>query len=192
VTHTFRRKNTFGYHNDNLLSSVVAAVPTNQLVLEDKMQISARNVASTAAITFVLLSGFVDQAAAGHWRVCNKTPDRLNFAIAYSNSFGQIVTEGWWEVRACGGCAIVIGRNLAGRLPDKSNAYLHAEIAGTDITVIRGTENFCVSKKEFTINSSASPGCPNRQSFRSESINLNRDWTTNITGRGQSGNVCID
>ena len=156
------------------------------------MQISAHNVASTAAIAFALFSGFVDEAAAGRWQVCNKTPDRLSLAIAYSNSFGQIVTQGWWEVGPCGGCATVIGSNLAGQLPDKSNAYLHADVVGSDVTVIQGTENFCVSKQRFTINSSASPGCPVRQSFRSEPINLNRDWTTNIAGRGRSGNVCLD
>jgi uncharacterized membrane protein len=181
--------NTGGYHNNILLSSVV--VGQTIIVLEDKMQFSARNVASTAAIAFVLFSGFAGEAVAGHWQVCNRTPDRLNLAIAYSNSFGQIVTEGWWEVGACGGCAIVIGRDLAGQLPDKSNAYLHADLVGNEVTVIRGTENFCVSKERFKINSSASPGCTMRQSFRSESINLNRDWTTNITGKGQSGNVCF-
>jgi uncharacterized membrane protein len=183
-------RNTVGYPNNILLSSVV--VGQTSVVLEDKMQFSARNVASTAAIAFVLISsGFADEAVAGHWQVCNRTPDRLNLAIAYSNSFGQIVTEGWWEVGACGGCAIVIGRDLACQLPDKSNAYLHADLVGNEVTVIRGTENFCVSKERFKINSSASPGCTIRQSFRSESINLNRDWTTNITGKGRSGNVCF-
>jgi uncharacterized membrane protein len=155
-------------------------------------QISAHDVATRAAVAFLLFFGFLNEALAGTWQVCNRTPDRLNIAIAYSNSFGQIITEGWWEVGACGGCATVIGQDLAGQLPDKSNAYLHADTAGNEVTVVRGSEEFCVSKERFKINSSASPGCTIRQSFRSEPINLNRNWTTNITGKGQSGSVCID
>jgi uncharacterized membrane protein len=146
--------------------------------------------AASAALTLVLSFGLTAVAWAESWQVCNRTPDNMTVAIAYSNSFGQIITEGWWTIRACGGCATVVGSEKARALPDKRNAYLYAHVGST--ATIRGDESFCVGDSEFTINSSASPGCPHRRPFKAESINLNRDHTTNITGRGVSGNVCID
>lgn len=153
------------------------------------MQVLVRNAVALTALPVVLFFSLSNEARAGSWSVCNKTPDKVTVAVGYSNSFGQILTNGWWTVQACGGCATVVGSDLANQLPDKRNAYLHAHAGGAD--VIEGDENFCVSGNEFSLNSSASPHCGSRRSFRQVPIDLNKAWTTNITGRSVSGRVCF-
>src|SRR5215468_10982842 len=95
---------------------------------------------ASAALTLVLSFGLTAEAWAQSWKVCNRTADNMTVAIAYSNSFGQIITEGWWTIRACGGCATVVGAEKARALPDKRNAYLYAHVGNTP--TIHGAESF--------------------------------------------------
>jgi uncharacterized membrane protein len=178
-----------GFHQSRFCPKLTES--TSNICRRRSMQNYVRYaVKLTALPLMILVFNPFNAALAGSWRICNKTPDKVTVAVAYSNSFGQILTKGWWTLGACGGCSTVIGTDLANQLPDKSNAYLYAHSGGTGI--IEGEENFCVDSKAFSINSSASPGCQERRPFKAQSINLNRTWTTNITGRGVSGRGCID
>jgi uncharacterized membrane protein len=47
-------------------------------------------------------------AHAASWTICNKTTEDLNVAIGYFHTSGQWLSEGWWTVRSCGGCARVM------------------------------------------------------------------------------------
>jgi uncharacterized membrane protein len=153
------------------------------------MKTQMRYTAALTALPMLLFFGPINEALAGSWSVCNKTADEVEVAIAYSNSHGQILTEGWWTVPACGGCKTVVGSEQADQLPDKRNAYLHAH-AGSNAVIV-GDEDFCVNKSRFFLNSSASPHCGRRRSFRQVPIDLNKRSTTNITGTSVSGRVCF-
>jgi len=146
---------------------------------------------AAAAAAIVLVSGLPHEARAASWTVCNRTPDRLTIAIGYPAVSAQILTEGWWTIGGCGGCAIVMDARTANQLPDKTTTYLRAEFNDGSGSV-EGDENFCVDANAFHINSTASPGCNDMRSFRTQQVNLNKNHTTNITGRGRSGQVCID
>jgi uncharacterized membrane protein len=62
-----------------------------------------------APIMFALLSIAAPcaLAAEGSWTVCNRSAKDVQVSIAYVNpgSRGGFISEGWWKLRACGGCA---------------------------------------------------------------------------------------
>jgi uncharacterized membrane protein len=153
----------------------------------DKMQIWLRSFSALSVLALVLLPGLQKDAHGGEWSVCNRTPDELEIAIGYANSTGGIVTKGWWKLRGCGGCARVLNQN---ETADYTTTYLHAHANGRGI--IEGNENFCVQNNAFTLDNAQGRNCGEKKSFRNENVNLNKDWTTNITGRGLSGGACID
>jgi uncharacterized membrane protein len=148
----------------------------------EHMQIFPVSSSVAIVLSLVLLSSIPKDAHAGSWSVCNKTPDKLTIAIGYANSTGGINTEGWWTLNPCDGCANVLNQNKAA---DYKNVYLHAR------GVVEGDESFCVRDNAFTLNNAQGSNCGNRRSFRSQNVNLNKQWTTNITGRGRSGRVCF-
>jgi uncharacterized membrane protein len=150
------------------------------------MQIFPVSSSVAVVLSLVLLSSIPKEAHAGSWTVCNKTPDKLTIAIGYANSAGGINTEGWWTLNPCDGCANVLNQN---QTADYKNAYLHAHAQG--VGIVEGNESFCVRDNAFTLNNAQGSNCSKRKSFRSQNVNLNKNWTTNITGRGRSGNVCF-
>ncbi|MGH6795011.1 MAG: DUF1036 domain-containing protein [Methylocella sp.] len=98
----------------------------------------------------------------------------------------EFLSEGWWPLNACGGCAKVLLQK------DTSNyveAYLHAEIDGGP-EFIGGPYKFCVNTTEpFKIRGAYRGSNCTQDGFNKERVDLNKHWTTNITG-GRSS--CID
>jgi uncharacterized membrane protein len=129
----------------------------------------------------MFVAGSVTEAKAS-WTICNKTADNMRVAIAYVNPRGGFISEGWWTVRACGGCATVLQTKDTS---DHRNVFYHAEGGG----VIEGSSVFCVGNSPFKLNGKGS--CAVKKRFLHKEINL-RSHTTNITGRSASGRVCID
>lgn len=137
------------------------------------------------ALGLIVLSA-ASQTAHAEWTICNKTPEPLTVAIAYaSNRGGHIVTEGWWKIRSCGGCATVL---RADETADTSTTYLHAKTDRGGVYV-GGDENFCTSRSKFKYKST--PGCAEKSSFQQTKVNLNRQWRTNITGKSSNGGRCV-
>jgi uncharacterized membrane protein len=135
-----------------------------------------------AAAVLVILSGTAGDAQAQGWTVCNRTPNPLRVGIGYAGPNGGIVTEGWWSIGSCGGCEFVLN---ADETADRGTVYLHAHTRdGSD--VVSGSEDFCVGRSPFTIHG-AQRSCGRTESFQARTVNLNKDWTTNINGSG-----CID
>jgi len=151
------------------------------------MQIYFRSFSAAAVLAVVLLPGLPKDAHGGEWTVCNRTPDQLIIGIGYANSNGGIVSKGWWTLGACGGCRNVLN---ASETADRTTVYLHAH-ANNGAGIIEGNESFCVRNGAFTLNNAQGRNCGERRSFRPENVNLTKNWTTNITGRGLSGKVCF-
>ena len=151
------------------------------------MQTYLRSFSAAPVVALILLPGLSKAAHAGEWSVCNKTSDELTIAIGYANSSGGIVSKGWWTLNKCGGCKNVLNANATA---DRSTVYLYAE-ANDGTGIIDGDESFCVRDSVFTLNNAQSSNCGERKSFRTEKIDLNKNWTTNITGQGLSGKVCF-
>ncbi len=140
-------------------------------------------VIGTAA-TISLLVGFSTDTQAS-WDICNKVAEDMRVAIAYVNPAGGFISEGWWTLRSCGGCATVLLRE---ETSDPRNVFYRAE--GRDGSLIEGTSQFCVGRSPFKMNGQGN--CNDRRGFLHKEIDLDRGWTSNITGRSGSGSVCID
>jgi uncharacterized membrane protein len=141
----------------------------------------------TAVAAVALLSSFPEGAKAD-WTVCNRRAEEANIVIAYIGHDGGFVTKGWWTLRACGGCAKVLLPSQAGGFND---VFLHAQAPG-GAGIIEGEHSFCVTNGNFLMNAKDSSNCPATKLFERQQINLNKNWTTNMTGRTSSGSVCID
>lgn len=152
------------------------------------MHIYLLRCSGAIVLAFVLSSGIRNDAHAGEWSVCNKTPDNLTIAIGYADSHGGINTKGWWTLNQCGGCANVLNGN---ETADRGTLYLHAH-ANNGAGIIEGDESFCVAERAFTLGGAQGSNCGDRKSFRRENVDLTKNWTTNISGHGLKGNVCID
>jgi uncharacterized membrane protein len=140
-----------------------------------------RRAGLAGSVAVITLLGCLTQAQAA-WEICNKTPDEMSVAIAYVNPGGGFISEGWWNLRACGGCKKVL---VPSDTSDHKNVFYRAEGGGT----IEGDSQFCVSNSSFKMNGKGN--CPVKKGFRHKEINL-ADWRTNITGQSPSGRVCID
>jgi uncharacterized membrane protein len=152
------------------------------------MEIYLRSFSAAAVFALVLLPGLSKEAHGGEWSVCNRTPDELVIAIGYASSNGGIVSHGWWTLSSCGGCKPVLN---ADQTADRGNVYLHAH-AINGAGIIEGNESFCVRNNgAFTLNNAQGGNCGETRSFRPENVDLNKDWTTNITPQGRSGKSCF-
>lgn len=143
---------------------------------------------SLIIVTLLLLAAPWASAAEGSWTVCNRSGKDVQVSIAYVNpgSRGGFISEGWWKLRACGGCAMVLKRD---ETSDPRNVFLHVE--NTDgVVVTSGNSRMCTASFKHTI--VGNDNCVKR-GFKDgwykhlDSVNLDKRHTTNIRGPG-----CID
>ncbi len=109
-------------------------------------------------------------------------------AIAYDPGNGRHVSEGWWKLNSCGGCASLGSY-------DVRNVWYHAHNKGSS-RVIEGNDLFCTSSpKAFRIGNQAAchrrPTSLDTTGFRSVVLS-GTNFTSNIRGRAANGAVCID
>ena len=71
--------------------------------------------------------------------VCNSTPDQITVASAWVSPSGGFTSEGWWKLRACGGCERVV---LRSETSDPHNYFFYAHGGGREW---RGNSNFCTN-----------------------------------------------
>lgn len=128
--------------------------------------------------------------AEGSWTVCNRTGQPMDIAIAYVNpgSRGGFISEGWWGLNACGGCATVLMRH---ETSDPRNVFLYAHNKGN--AIVTGSSRMCRMNPKHTI--IGNDRCVQRGFqdgyYQRISVNMDKRWTTNITpSPGTPG--CID
>ena len=127
-------------------------------------------------------------AGAITWSVCNRTADPMSGVVAYGRG-NTYVSRGWWNLRACGGCArVATDASVTG-------AFVRGETAGS--AFVQSTDLFCIRRRAFTMPGAnvSSALCRSRggefAQFRMV-ILQSANHTTNIVGRSPSGRVCID
>ena len=124
-------------------------------------------------------------AHAGFWQVCNHTPDELQISIGYAVDGGHLNSQGWWRLGRCGGCAVVLQPEDTA---DRGTVYLYAHISHGGRDVVSGPEHLCVKTEAYTLG--RAENCLGRfksAPFQQTSVNLNKNFTTNINAPG-----CID
>jgi uncharacterized membrane protein len=133
----------------------------------------------------LVLSVFVvsaDAQAAQWWTICNRTAEDLDVAIAYFHPSEEWFSEGWWGLKACGGCARVM--NLADS--DRPDHYFYA-VTTTGDERVGGDVRHCVTPhpeaRPWTGQSGAK--CNDQDisvGFRVEEIEyFDEDFKTNIS-----------
>jgi uncharacterized membrane protein len=143
---------------------------------------------------FVLATGGMLSTSSAHaatWAICNRSAYNVDVAIAYGVPNGY-TSEGWWTVRACGGCAVVFSGNLAA-----SGVFLRGE--NTNGAVYGGSNLFCTRQSAFTMAHANvdRAECTRRGgktvSFQMHTIRSNRTrLTTTLNNPRGSSRVCID
>lgn len=123
------------------------------------------------------------------WKICNKTPEHLRVAIAYQDRDNQWISRGWWEVRACGGCANVL--DLA-KTDTEAQFYRATALDGSER--LSGGGRFCVnpSGSFHLANRGRCPGGYTAPGFQRVNVEYSdRNFTSNILP-ARNGPVCID
>jgi uncharacterized membrane protein len=125
--------------------------------------------------------------AEGSWQVCNHTGDNLTIGIAYVNpgSGGGFISEGWWTINRCHGCATVLLRH---ETSDPRNVFLFAEDKnGT--SWVSGDSRMCniSAKHKIVGNGNCGKRGLKEGHYKHTLVDLDKQWTTNIDGKG-----CID
>ena len=149
-----------------------------------------RLVASTVVLSSVF--GLAFQASAAGWIICNRTAEKLQVAIAYHDGANGWMTEGWWELGSCGGCASVMDHSKT----DGTNVFLRA-VTPTGLGRLEGAARFCVSDHAkgappWTGRSGKSCGKGYVSAgFSKHVVDTDKNFTTNIRGK-VAGKVCID
>lgn len=121
----------------------------------------------------------------GSWRVCNRLNEEVNVAISYVNpgSRGGFISKGWWPLRARGGCATVLVRS---QTSDLRNVFLRVEDTRGN-AVVDGTSWRCATDGEHKI--IGNQNCAGRGyktlTYKHKTINLDKDWTTNLKPGGE-------
>lgn len=149
----------------------------------------------TAAFLSVALlaatSGLTNQALAQSWQICNKTSNSVQVAVGYAVSGGHLQSEGWWTLAPHNGCQKVLSRS---ETVDFTTGYLYAKTSNGGSPVVNGDQSLCVQSRPFTIR--RHQNCEGRNfrtvQARQLSINLNKNFTTNITGAAKPGTVIFD
>jgi uncharacterized membrane protein len=136
----------------------------------------------SASIILITLSGFSNHASAQSWQICNKTSQSVEIAVGYAVSGGALQSEGWWTL-APNGCQKVMSRSEAA---DYTRGYLYAKAASSGRSVVAGDQDLCVKNSAFTIRGHRNCEGRNYRTVRSReiAINLNKNFTTSITGSG--------
>ncbi len=133
------------------------------------------------AVALSAFFGIANNAQAA-WTICNQVAEDMLISIAYVDPRGGFLSEGSWRLRACGGCQTVLQRN---QTSDPQNVFFRAD--GFDGFLIDGDDNFCVGESPFKL--SSRNRCQ-RKGFRQVQVNLDKNWTTRITGKSSSGRRC--
>jgi uncharacterized membrane protein len=84
--------------------------------MEDKMSHMLR----AGAITTVLILSGLSLPAKADFTICNRTAESVDVAAAYVNPKGGFISEGWWTLRPCGGCELVV---LSRETSDPHNVF---------------------------------------------------------------------
>ena len=140
-----------------------------------------------AIVAAELLS--VSGAHAAKWTVCNRSPNNVDVAIAWQTSNG-FISRGWWNIRACGGCAVVFNRPL-----EASIVFLRGEAAGG--IEYSGNSLLCIRRTAFEMPraNTSRQACLRRggqfASFGQHNIRT-QNHTTNLQRPAGPGPVCID
>ena len=145
-------------------------------------------MAALASITLTLTFGFANHAFAQSWQICNKTSESVRIVIGYAVSGGLLKSEGWWTL-APNGCQKVLNRS---ETVDYTTGYLYATKAGKPF--INGDQGLCVDDKPFTIRRHQNCEGRNFRTVQSKqvSIDLNKNYTTNLTGSPRPGTSNFD
>ena len=132
------------------------------------------------------------EAHAAGWLVCNRTSEPLQVAIAYHDGPNGWLTEGWWGLNPCGGCARVMNHSQT----DGTNVFLSA-VTRDGSARVDGEARFCVSDHAkgappWTGRSgkTCGPGYVSR-GFAKQVIDTEKDFTTNVRGNTSSAR-CVD
>ena len=78
---------------------------------------------AVAIMTALILPGLSLPAKAG-LKVCNKTKETVDVAVAYVNPAGGFISEGWFTFRPCESCAQVINSS---KTSDPHNYFVYAK-----------------------------------------------------------------
>jgi uncharacterized membrane protein len=123
------------------------------------------------------------------WVICNKTAEKMDVAVAYVNPAGGFISEGWWTLQYCGGCAKVMRSR---ETSDHANLFYHARGKSR---VIDGDTRFCTKEGAFMIGDHAN--CGERglsaTSFQHTAAKVSEGgtYTTSLTG-DVPGKLCMD
>jgi hypothetical protein len=147
----------------------------------------------TIAVLLSTTLGMPMQANAAWWTICNQTAEEMQVAIAYLHTSNQWLSEGWWTVHACGGCARVMDLSKT----DRVNQFFRA-VTPNGSERVGGSSRFCVSshaKGAPPWTGRSGPRCGGdyiSAGFKLQAIEYSdRDFKTNITG-AVAGRRCID
>ena len=129
-----------------------------------------------------------NESRASDWRICNRTAEPMWAAIAFDSGGGKYVSQGWWKLAACGGCASVGSFNLRGVWYRAHNQNSTRLIEGNDL--------FCTAQSAFRIDTQQACHMPGEHSLSAEGfrpVTLSaKTFTSNIDGSADSGAVCFD
>ena len=131
--------------------------------------------------------------SAASWTICNKTAEDLQVAIAYLHTSDQWLSEGWWTVKACGGCAQVMNLSKT----DRVNQFFRA-VTPVGEERVGGSHRFCVSshaKGAPPWTGRSGPRCGGdyvSAGFALQAVeSQDRNFTTNINPAPGAGRRCF-
>jgi len=99
-----------------------------------------RKISLISSVTPALVLISYSLPLRAEWTICNKTAEDKSVAIAYVSPHGGISVHGWWTLRACTSCAVVLATNGT---TDPNNVFFRAEGKGS----AGGDQQFCVSSE---------------------------------------------
>jgi uncharacterized membrane protein len=126
--------------------------------------------------------------AKADFTICNRTPDRVTVASAWVSPSGGFTSEGWWKLRACGGCETVVLRR---ETSDPHNYFFYAHGGGKEW---RGDSSFCTTQGAFKIGDAKRCLFGRRGQMKGfiHVTSRSGNHTRNLTGRSSNGGACID
>jgi uncharacterized membrane protein len=141
-------------------------------------------------LSVAALLGISADAHAKGWRVCNRTAEDLYVAIAYKDAQDQWISKGWHDLRACGGCALVMNHSRT----EYTGVYVHAKNHRGDAK-FGNDARFCVTSGAFTVRNLARRPCGSGFTVARFSKQViadeDRDFVTHLRGSA-GGRTCID
>jgi uncharacterized membrane protein len=150
---------------------------------------------SSSIVPSLVLAALCSAAPFAHaaqrtWTVCNRTPEPVRVAVAYGAPGGGYESRGWWDLPACGGCKVVLSRDVP-----VTGAFLRGEsrsgaVFADDTLMCTSVDSpFAIGRADLERNCSGRAG--EFKTFSMHHLSKARH-TTNLTGKGPNGRVCID